>query len=190
MNRLRNTRGYTLIELLIALIITGIIATAGFQFYVKMHNSTMSQEEISEMQQSSRVSLERISKSIRMAGFKIGSHPAYRINGESLFVFASISQPVDTILYFLADYDNAELIGADSLDASLRPRKLMIQINGGTPEIFADNIRTMHFRVVNPTTLEVTLTVQPLSPDETFADNDGYRMYTANERVKMRNLGI
>ncbi len=190
MNRFRNTRGYSLIELLIALIVTGIIATAGFQFYVKMHNSTIAQEEISDMQQSSRVSLERISKSLRMAGFKIGSHPAYRINGESLYVFASISQPVDTILYFLADYDNTELVNADSISASVRPRKLMIQVNGGTPETFADNIRTMHFRVVNPTTIEVALTVQPLKSDESYVSNDGYRMYTANERVKMRNLGI
>lgn len=190
MNRLRKTHGYTLIELLIALIVTGIIATAGFEFYVKMHNSTLSQEQISDMQQSSRASLERISKSIRMAGFKIGSHPAYHINGESLFVFASISQPVDTILYFLGDYDNSELTNVDSLDASVRPRKLMIQVNGGTPEVFADNIHSMRFRVVNPTTIEVALTVQPLKPDETFAQNEGYRMYTANERVKMRNLGI
>ncbi len=190
MNRLRKSNGYTLIELLIALIVTGIIATAGFQFYVKMHNSTLSQEQISDMQQSSRVSLERISKSIRMAGFKIGAHPAYRINGESLFVFASISQPVDTILYFLADYDNSELANVDSLDASVRPRKLMIQVNGGAPEVFADNIHSMNFRVVNPTTIEVALTVQPLKPDESFAQNEGYRMFTANERVKMRNLGI
>jgi prepilin-type N-terminal cleavage/methylation domain-containing protein len=190
MNRLRKTQGYTLIELLIALIATGIIATAGFQFYVKMHNSTMAQEEISDMQQSSRASLERISKSIRMAGFKIGSHPAYRINGESLYVFASISQPVDTILYFLADYDNTELVGVDSLDASVRPRKLMIQVNSGAAEVFADNIHSMHFRVINPTTLYVALTVQPSKSDESFASNEGYRMYTANERVKMRNLGI
>lgn len=190
MNRLRNTYGYTLIELLIALIITGIIATAGFEFYLKMHNSTLAQEEISDMQQSSRASLERISKSLRMAGFKVNGHPAYRINGESLYVFASISQPVDTILYFLADYDNTELLGVDSLATYLRPRKLMIKVNSGAPEVFADNIRSLHFRVVNPTTILVSVTVQPLKSDESYATNEGYRMYTANERVKMRNLGI
>ena len=58
MNKLFTSKGYTLIELLIALFLTGVITTAGFHFYVKMHNSALTQEEISDMQQKSRASLQ------------------------------------------------------------------------------------------------------------------------------------
>ncbi len=191
MKCLRNSRGFTVIELLIALLITGIIAAAGFQFYIQMHNSALTQEEISDMQQSSRASLDEISKSLRMAGFKIGSHPAYLINGESLYVFASITQPVDTILYYLESYPDTALVLEKSLDKiGLKPRKLMIKLNSQSPEIFADNIHSINYRAIDSTTVEVTLTVQPMKADMAWSENHGYRFFTANERVKLRNLDI
>ena len=192
MNCIRNDKGFTIIELLIALFITGIIATAGFQFYIQMHNSALTQEEISDMQQSSRASLEEISESLRMAGFKVDStHPAYLINGESLYVFASISQPVDTILYYVESIPDTSLLLESSLsDAGLKPRRLMVKINHGTPEVFADNIHSLNFRAINPTTVEVTLIVQPMKADLAWTENEGYRTFVANERVKLRNLDI
>jgi prepilin-type N-terminal cleavage/methylation domain-containing protein len=190
MKILKNIRGVSLIEILIAMFITGLISAAGFSFYIQMHNSALTQEEISDMQNSSRASLEEICRSLRMAGFKIGDHPAYLINGESLYVFSSISQPVDTILYFLQDYADGELALADSLPRAFRPRKLMIQVNSANPEIYADNIRAMTFTAVGSSAVEVSLTVQPLKADVVYLDNRGYRMHTANERVKLRNLNI
>jgi len=191
MKLLKNRKGITLVEILIAMLATGLITAAGFQFYVQMHNSAISQEQVSDMQLSSRASLEEICKTLRMAGFKIDeSHPAYIINGESLYVFANITQPVDTILYFLQDYADYELVMADSLPKYLRPRRLMIQVNNGTPEIFADNIRGVRFNAISSSAVEVSLTVQTMQADEKFADNEGYRMQTATERVKLRNLDI
>jgi len=190
MKKYNNQSGYTVIELMIALFVTGIIAAAGFQFYVQMHNSALTQEEISEMQQSSRACLEEISQNLRMAGFKVGSHPAYRINGESLYVFASISQPVDTILYFLDDYADYQLVIADSLDAALRPRKLMIQVNNGTPEVFSDNIRTISYNALSSGSVVINLTVQPMKADMAYVDNEGYRLYAASERVNIRNVDM
>jgi len=66
MKRLRNNRGYTIIEMLVAVLITGILASAGFEFYISMHNQTLAQEEISDMQQASRASLQEITNA---AGF-------------------------------------------------------------------------------------------------------------------------
>jgi len=192
MNRIRNNKGFTVIELLIALFITGIIAAAGFQFYIQMHNSALTQEEISDMQQSSRASLEEISESLRMAGFKVDSaHPAYLINGESLFVFASITQPVDTILYYVESIPDTSLVLESSLsDVGLKPRRLMVKYNHGTPQVFADNIHSLRFRAINPTTVEVSLVVQPMKADVAWTENEGYRTYSAVERVKLRNLDI
>lgn len=192
MNYIRNDKGFTVIELLIALFITGIIAAAGLQFYIQMHNSALTQEEISDMQQSSRASLEEISHSLRMAGFKIDTtHPAYLINGESLYVFASITKPVDTILYYVESIPDSNLVLESSLsDAGLKPRRLMVKMNHGSPEIFADNIHSLSFNAINPTTVEVTLIVQPMKADIAWSQNEGYRTYSAVERVKVRNRDI
>jgi hypothetical protein len=156
-----------------------------------MHNNAINQEQVSDMQLSCRASLDQICSSLRVAGFKIdGAHAAYRINGESLFVFASISQPVDTVLYFLQSYDEYELQLDDSLANSLEPRKLMIQVNNGTPVVYADNINTISYTPLSTSAVQVSLTVQPLRADEKFVVNEGFRMHTETERVKLRNLDI
>lgn len=190
MKLIQNTKGFTLIEMIIAMLITGIITAAGFSFYVQMHNSTLTQEDISEMQNSSRVSLEEMAKTLRMAGYKIAGHAPYRINGESLYVFLSISHPVDTVLYFLANYADGELIIADTLSQSLRPRKLMVKYNNSAPEVYADNINDIHYTVINPSTIEIDLTVQTMRSDEALANNAGYRFHTEVEQVKLRNINI
>jgi hypothetical protein len=186
----KNSKGMTVIEILIAMFVTGLITAAGFQFYIQMHNNVLNQEQVSDMQHSSRASLEEICKTLRMAGFKVDGHDPYRINGESLYVFSSITQPVDTILYFLQSYSELELVIDDALARDLRPRKLMIQVNNGTPEIFADNIRSMSFDTLSGSAIEVSLTVQPLKADEKFIADQGFRNHTAVEQVKLRNLDI
>jgi len=192
MKILKNSKGYTMAELLISLFITGLLATAGFQFYIQMHNSALSQEEVSEMQQSSRASLQEMGRVLRMAGYKLnGVHAAYRINGDSIYIFFSDTKPIDTILYFLADYGNGDLpMIADSIDDSRKPKMLMKQVNNTRPEVFADNINNMSFTVVNSSTIEIALVVQPLKSDQTYVGNGGFRSYSAAERIKLRNLGI
>lgn len=190
MRKLRNSGGFTITELLISLFITGLLATAGFQFYIQMHNSTLSQEQVSEMQQSSRASMQEMAKVLRMAGWKLVSHDAYRINGDSLYVFFNGATSIDTVLYYLQDYSYGEIPLPDSLEDSQRPKKLMKKINGGNPEIYSDNINDINFRVVNPSTIQITLVVQPLQSDEAYVDNGGFRSYTSSERIKLRNLGI
>ncbi len=190
MRILQNCKGFTIAEVLISLFITGLLAAGGFQFYVQMHNTALTQEEVSEMQQSSRASLQEMEKVLRMAGFKLDGHAPYRINGDSLYIFFSGTNPVDTVLYYLEDYSDFELPLPDSLDASQKPRKLMRKTNHEAAAIFADNINDIRYNVVNPSTIEITIVVQPLKADEAYADNGGFRSYTAVERIKLRNLGI
>ena len=178
-------------ELLISLFITGLLAAAGFQFYIQMHNSALAQEEVSEMQQSSRASLQEMARVLRMAGYKLNGHSAYQINGDSLYVFFSETKPVDTVLYFLAPYGQGQLpMIADTVSDSQKPKMLMKKVNSGRPEIFADNINNMNFAVINSSTIEISVVVQPLKADQTYSANGGFRSYTAAERIKLRNSGI
>lgn len=190
MKRLRNNRGYTIAELLIAMFITGILAAAGFEFYISMHNQTLAQEEISDMQQASRASLQDITKTLRMAGYKVGSHVPYAINGDSLYIFYNGTQPVDSVLYFLADYTSDELAGMSAFSTGSTPHKLMKQVNSAAAEVFADYITDVTFTAINSSTIQVTINVQAAQPDEDFVTNGGYRTYSALETVNLRNVAL
>ncbi len=190
MKRLRNNRGYTIIEMLVAVLITGILASAGFEFYISMHNQTLAQEEISDMQQASRASLQEITKTMRMAGYKVGAHPAYEINGDSLSIYFSDSQPVDTVLYYLASYSYDEMQSMPPFSTGNQPKKLMKQINNSTAEIFADYIKSVSYTAINSSTIQISVEVQASMPDEDYNYNNGYRSYAATETVNLRNVSL
>lgn len=65
--RLRN--GFTLVELMIALTVTGLIVTAIYSSYIAQKRSAVAQEQVSEMQQSLRAGLGIMEREIRMAGY-------------------------------------------------------------------------------------------------------------------------
>ena len=185
-----NNKGYTLVELFIALLITSVIMVTGYSFYVKMHNSTITQSDISDMQQNSRATLHEIVKTARMAGYKIGTHVPYRINGDTLVVFYQDSQPVDTFMFFLEDYSDYELVQFGALDTRNIPQKLMKKHNSDNAEIYTDYISGIKYAVVDTTTLQITLVVQSATPDEDFDNNEGLRNYTCTQQVNLRNINL
>ena len=186
MYKVNDSKGYTMVELLVALLITGILAMAGFKFYVRMHNQALAQDEVSEMQQNSRSSMEEMIKTLRMAGYKTGSHLPYLINGDSIYVFFNGTQPIDTVLFYLASYTTYD----DSVRTQDQRYQLMVKVNSATPEIYADNIHDISFTTINSSTIRVDLDVQTEKSDEAFADNDGVRVFSCSERVNLRNLKL
>lgn len=82
---LKNMRGASLLEMLVALLLTGVVTAAVFQTYVTQHQSYLIQDDISEMQQSARATLDQMSRQIRMAGFSLpqGVAPFTPGNAES-----------------------------------------------------------------------------------------------------------
>ncbi|MBU0984750.1 MAG: prepilin-type N-terminal cleavage/methylation domain-containing protein [candidate division Zixibacteria bacterium] len=187
MKTTRYNKGYTIVEMLIALLITGLIASAGFEFYISVHNQTMAQEDISDMQQNSRASLYEIGRTLRMAGYKVGTHAPYEILDDTLRVFMRGTQPVDTVTYFLARDTRTSMVEGEESQPVYR---LMKKTNSLDAQAFTDMIESVSYTVVNPTTIEVSLRVRATRSDEDFTSNDGYREFTATERVKLRNLGI
>jgi prepilin-type N-terminal cleavage/methylation domain-containing protein len=65
----KNQRGMALVELLIALVMTGVIVWAGYGIYIAQHESWITQEQISDMQHNARVAMHELETRIRMAGY-------------------------------------------------------------------------------------------------------------------------
>lgn len=66
-----NQAGHTLLEVLISLVIMGVISTAIFQTYVVQHNNYTTQEEITNVQQNARATIQELGKHARMAGYAL-----------------------------------------------------------------------------------------------------------------------
>lgn len=65
----RSKAGFTIMEVLIAMAIMGIITTSIFKLYISQHENYLIQDDISTIQQNGRAVIDVIARSTRMAGF-------------------------------------------------------------------------------------------------------------------------
>ena len=61
--------GFTLIEILVALAITSILATSIYRFFIGQHHAYMVQDQVIEMEQNARAAMDMIRRDLRMAGY-------------------------------------------------------------------------------------------------------------------------
>jgi prepilin-type N-terminal cleavage/methylation domain-containing protein len=73
--------GFTLIEIMIALAIAGILLVSIYNLYISQSRTYTVQEQVSDMQQNARVAMDIVSRHIRIAGF--GQPGWTTINGTS-----------------------------------------------------------------------------------------------------------
>ena len=64
-------KGFTLIELLIAIVVFAFLFIIIMRFYIVEHKTWLYMNQVAEMQQSGRVSMEDIARTIRMAGYMV-----------------------------------------------------------------------------------------------------------------------
>jgi prepilin-type N-terminal cleavage/methylation domain-containing protein len=78
----RSQSGMTLVELLIALLISGLIISAGYALYLVQHKGWIIQEEISNAQHNVRAAIRELETEIRLAGYGLegGIEPIYASN--------------------------------------------------------------------------------------------------------------
>ena len=118
MNVFRNTNGFTLIEILVALVLSIIVMAAIYSTFHSQQKSYMVQEQVAAMQQNLRAAMFYMEREIRMAG----CDPTRKAKPEPAIVTA-----------------NADMIAfSEDTDADGTPSKLMEQIkaDGRTAQEF------------------------------------------------------
>ncbi len=181
-------RGFSILEVLIAGLITAIIAASGFSFYTKMHNQSETQFNVSEMQQLARSSLYDMRKTLLQAGFKLTGHIPYKISGDTLAVYYSETKPVDTIKYYLVEFTGAEYAKVPDRISGIKLYKLVKKVNAAGADIFADYLTDIDFKQLDAANIVITIKVQSMRRDDSYKTNSGFRIYTLTERINVRNV--
>ncbi len=144
-NMLKGKSGVTLLELLIASLMTILVTTAAFTFFIRSNQQYFSQENVAEAQENASASIEEISRQLRMAGYNIpDTINAFEVDsvigGQDTLV---IHRDTLEIRYYI---DNSDTLNPD----------LIKEVNG-TTEIFAEQISSFKVNRVAATSLKVTL---------------------------------
>jgi hypothetical protein len=88
---IKSNRGISLIELIIALFLTGILAAVMFRVYINQHHAWMIQDRVIEMQQNARASIDELGRQLRMTGFELptGLPPieAFDTNPDTIIIY-------------------------------------------------------------------------------------------------------
>lgn len=179
-------RGFTLLEILIALALAGTITLASYKFFVQVSHQSEVQYDISEMQNLCRTSMTDIRKTVRSAGYMVSGAP-FEINGDTLSVYYSGTQPVDTTIYFLREYTDFAYSKVPGRPADMALFNLMKQTNGAPAAVYANFITDLSFRQIDPSTILISITTQVPREDDTFDGNEGFRTFSLTERVNIRN---
>jgi len=187
-----NQAGYTLLELLVSVALGGIILGTLTTSFISQSKSYDAQEQINEMQQTTRSVMDMMIREIRMAGFDP--------SGANIVGVPYSATQLET----RADLDeNGDTAGTDEeIIYSYNPGNDQILRNG---ELLAENIVgvggsdgfTFDYlddagnSTTNPALtrqIVVTITARTAGIDPNYPTNGGYRTYTLTSVITPRNL--
>ena len=193
-----DVRGFTLIEMMIALAIGLVVLGAAYSVFTIQYKTFGNQEEIVAMQQSVRAGMDMMTREIRMARYD-PSGVNSDTNTDNDFVGVVFS---DTQLEIRADLDgNGAIGGSNENIVYMFDNNRITRNTGGGAQPFVENVQAFTFAYLDATgavtanaadvrAIRITITGRTAKPDPAYATNGGYRTYTLTSVVTARNLAI
>ncbi len=184
--------GFTLVELLIAMAISGIVLGAAVNTFLAQRWSYALQEHVTAMTQGTRAALEMVTREVRMAGYNPArtSFDGITYDPTQVQIRADLNGDGDTA-------DANETIAYVYNPAT---QELMRETDGSSQPI-ADHIQAFTFDYVdgagtsttttaNIRQIRITITARTATPDPRYAANGGYRTYRLTSLVTPTNLAL
>jgi prepilin-type N-terminal cleavage/methylation domain-containing protein len=136
-----SSQGFTLIEILVALVITSILTMAIYSFFIGQHHAYTVQDQVIEMEQNARAAMDMIRRDLRMAGYH--AMGADLINNLSDFVNASFIPSSPVIVNLDANPKISEGSGTDPdvitflsvMPTANNPTSLSADVTSGSNQI-------------------------------------------------------
>lgn len=197
----KKQQGFTLIELLIALATGSIVLMGLSNLYISQSNLYMLRQQVSDMQQNARIGMDKMIRDIRMTGYDPTGNAGAGV---------SLGEPTKIQVTFDLNEDGDVKDENEDITYSLNPSggdghlTLDRSVAPGKMKPIADNIESLAFSYTladgsttdNPSDadlsqirqVKIVLTSQTVWPDSDYPDNGGYRTYTLQSLINLRNL--
>ena len=193
-----NIRGFTLVEVVLALALSTVTMSAIYQLYLSQVKNQAVRENILDMQQHTRAAMDLVTRELKMAGYDPGGVNRDALKGNNFFgvIFRENELTIQSDL----NGDGAPDDANESIAFSHDPETLTLRRNtGGGRQPLGENIEEFSFRVFdregelttqseNICQVEVAITARTEKPDPQYPHNGGYRTFTLQTRVTPRNL--
>ncbi len=181
--------GFTLIELMLSIAISGIVLAAITATFISQSRSYDAQAQINGMQQGARAAMDIITREVRMAGYDptdAGISGIVICNATTIQLRADVVVPADglttgtneDITYTFDDPNDRILRDADILVENIDLADFDCLDSGGLPTATVANVRQ----------IQVTITAITSKPDPNYTPNGGYRTFTLTSLITPRNL--
>ncbi len=192
MSRSHNTEsGFSLIELITAIGISGIVLGAITATFISQSRSYNAQEQINGMQQAARAAMDMITREVRMAGYNTNATLTFdgvTYNTTQIRVQANLDGDADT-----GDANEDIVYAYDAVD------DVITRATGGNTDTLVENIDVFTFQYLNETggatttsgdirQMQITITARTARSDPNYSANGGYRTYTLTSLITPRNL--
>jgi len=113
--------GFTLIELMISLVISMVIIGAIYGSYISQQRSFVAQDQVAEMNSTSKIALDMIVNDIRETGFGLPDAGTYNINGFTNFIAAINSTTAADQITLLGGFRRAGTLCSNSAGEVISP---------------------------------------------------------------------
>ena len=186
----RTEQGFAIIELLIALAMSGVILGAVCSFLIVQRRVHATQDQTTQMVQRARAAMDLMGYELQMAGYNprrvafeaISYHASQLQLRADLNGNGTTTEAEETITYSY-DATNRRLLrdagaGAEPLTDHIQAFTWEYLDASGTPTTTAANIRQ----------IRLVITTRTGKPDPLYPSNGGYRTYTLMSVITPRNL--
>jgi type IV pilus assembly protein PilW len=194
----RNDRGYTLMELMVAISIGMIVMASVATTFTSQTRAYSAQEQINQMEQNARGALDIMSRELKMAG--------YKPNGGSVTGVVSYSSSSLTIQADLNADGAVSTSGSDNEQIAYAydstNKKITRQVGTAAAATLAENISAFTFTyyqssgttLATSTTdirrIKIAITAKTEKPDPGYQTNGGYRTMDLSATITPINLGL
>ena len=180
---MKRENGFTLTELLVAMVIAGVVMAAVYSAYVSQQKAYKITEEVSAIQQNLRAAMFFLERDIRMAG--------YDPTGTDLFGFQNISSPNQETIQVTWDEDEDGLSGATEYVLYKVEDNALKQDGGdGNDDIIAEAITGVTFAFLTGTGTPTFVASNIRMVDITLTGQKGGHQRSLTSRIYCRNMGM